>query len=73
MHVPPHFPLLLVFPSREHMYLVMTLRVGYTFLAVPPVGQCEDDIAYVPVFILYLLQDLQSDRKSVLKKHVIDV
>lgn len=33
-------------------YLVMTFCIGYAFLSVAPVGQCVDNIAYVPVLIL---------------------
>lgn len=40
----------------------MTLCIGDTFLSVAPVGQCVDDVAHVPVFILKLLQDLRRQR-----------
>lgn len=37
----------------------MTLCIGDAFLSVAPVGQRVDDVAYVPVLILKLLQDLR--------------
>lgn len=51
----------------------MTFCIGYAFLSIAPVGQCVDDVAYVPVLILKLLQDLHSDREALLKRGMIDV
>lgn len=51
----------------------MAFCIGYALLSVAPVGQRVDDVADVPLLILKLLQDLQSDREGLLKKSVIDV
>lgn len=58
---------------RRNTYLIVTFCVGDAFLAVTPVGQRVYDIAYVPVFILELLQDLHSDREGLLRQGMIHV
>lgn len=48
--------------SGKISHLIVTLCIGDALLSVAPVGQRVDDVAYVPVLILKLLQDLRRQR-----------
>lgn len=50
--------------KKKHAHLVVAFCIGDAILPVAPVGERVDDIANVPVLILYLLQDLHNDRET---------
>lgn len=54
----------LVEKKQKHAHLVVAFCIGDAFLPIAPIGERVDDIANVPVLILYLFQDLHSDRET---------
>lgn len=54
--------------GKKQAHLVVAFCIGDAFLPVAPVGERVDDIANVPVLILYLLQDLHGDGEGLLNE-----
>jgi hypothetical protein len=57
---------------RRNVRLVVGLRISDSLLAVPPVRQCESEVAHIPVDILLLLQPLDVEIRNGHRESVVE-